>query len=208
MDRQLLKFALSAQKNELSEHHIYMRLASHTTNAVNAEVLRRIGSQELEHATFWASQTGIDIKPSQWKIFSTTLLAKLLGLTFILKLMEKREGTGSSMYAELSKTMPEAERLSEEEKAHEKEILGLLDEEKLNYVGSMVLGLNDALVELTGALAGFTLALGETKTISMAGLVTGISAALSMASSDYLSSKAKGDATAKKSAVYTGVTYL
>ena len=84
----------------------------------------------------------------------------------------------------------------------------MLDEESLQYIGSIVLGLNDALVELTGSLAGFTLALGGTKVISLAGLVTGISAALSMAASDYLSSKAEGDARAKKSAVYTGISYI
>jgi VIT1/CCC1 family predicted Fe2+/Mn2+ transporter len=71
-----------------------------------------------------------------------------------------------------------------------------------------VLGLNDALVELTGALAGFTLALSDNKIISLVGLVTGISAALSMAASDYLSSKAEGDPKARKSAVYTGVAYF
>jgi VIT1/CCC1 family predicted Fe2+/Mn2+ transporter len=122
--------------------------------------------------------------------------------------MENNEGTGSKRYAEISDIFPETKRISEEESVHEKEILSMLNEEKLQYVGSIVLGLNDALVELTGALAGFTLALGDTKIISLAGLVTGISAALSMAASDYLSSKAEGDATAKKSAVYTGVTYF
>jgi len=75
-------------------------------------------------------------------------------------------------------------------------------------MGSIVLGLNDALVELTGALAGFTLALRDTKLISLAGLVTGISAAFSMAASDYLSSRAEGDPRAKKSALYTGMAYL
>ncbi|MDP4202394.1 MAG: VIT1/CCC1 transporter family protein, partial [Bacteroidota bacterium] len=103
---------------------------------------------------------------------------------------------------------PETKRFSEEELEHEKTVLNMLDEERLQYVGSVVLGLNDALVELTGSLAGFTLALGDTRVITLAGLVTGISAALSMASSDYLSSKAEGDARAKKSAVYTGVAYL
>ncbi|HOJ67111.1 MAG TPA: rubrerythrin family protein, partial [Paludibacteraceae bacterium] len=36
----------------------------------------------------------------------------------------------------------------------------------------------------------------------------GISAALSMAASDYLSTKAEGDTRAAKSAAYTGVTYF
>lgn len=63
-------------------------------------------------------------------------------------------------------------------------------------------------MELTGALAGFTLALSDNRIISLVGLVTGISAALSMAASDYLSSKAEGDTKARKSAIYTGVAYF
>jgi VIT1/CCC1 family predicted Fe2+/Mn2+ transporter len=98
--------------------------------------------------------------------------------------------------------------MGQEESRHEKALLDMLDEELLRYVGSIVLGLNDALVELTGALAGFTLALGNTRLISLAGLVTGISAAFSMAASDYLSTKAEGDPRAGKSALYTGVAYL
>ncbi len=135
-------------------------------------------------------------------------MATILGPTFVLKLMEKREGTGSKVYNDLSGIYPEALQFAEEERVHEKEILNMIHEEKLQYVGSIVLGLNDALVELTGALAGFTLALGETRIISLAGLVTGISAALSMAASDYLSSKAEGDSKAGKSAIYTGVAYI
>ena len=84
----------------------------------------------------------------------------------------------------------------------------MLDEERLRYAGSVVLGLNDALVELTGALAGFTLALGETRLISLAGQVTGISASFSMAASEYLSCKADNDPRAAKSALYTCAAYI
>jgi vacuolar iron transporter family protein len=208
MDEKYKKIALSAQKVEITEHHIYLRIAEHSKDKKNADVLRQIGMQELAHAKFWESKTGVEVKPNNWKIIRTVFLARILGLSFVLKQMEKNEGTGSRLYSDISDIFPETMRFSEEEGVHEKEILNMLDEEKLQYVGSIVLGLNDALVELTGSLAGFTLALGDTKVISMAGLVTGISAALSMAASDYLSSKAEGDETAKKSAVYTGVTYL
>jgi VIT1/CCC1 family predicted Fe2+/Mn2+ transporter len=122
--------------------------------------------------------------------------------------MERKEGTGSRYYDSLAATFPEARKLGQEESKHEKALLNMLDEELLQYVGSIVLGLNDALVELTGALAGFTLALGNTRIISLAGLVTGISAAFSMAASDYLSSKAEGDPRAVKSALYTGAAYF
>ena len=84
----------------------------------------------------------------------------------------------------------------------------MLDEERLSYVGSMVLGMNDAMVEMTGTLAGLTLAMQNTRLIALSGLITGIAATLSMASSEYLSSKSEGRPDALKSASYTGVAYL
>ncbi len=78
-----------------------------------------------------------------------------------------------------------------------------------NYLGSIVLGLNDALVELTGVLAGLTLALQSSKLIVVAGLITGVAASLSMAGSEYLSTKAEGNGgRAGKSAFYTGFAYI
>ena len=53
--------------------------------------------------------------------------------------------------------MPSAKEIVEDEDKHEQELIDLIDEERLRYVGSIVLGLNDALVELTGALAGLHL---------------------------------------------------
>jgi VIT1/CCC1 family predicted Fe2+/Mn2+ transporter len=203
-----LHSALIAQKNEITEYHIYTRLSKKCKDPKNADVLRKIGEQEKEHAGFWMSKTGKDVKPNRLRISLTVFLARFLGLTFVLKLMEKKEGTGSKIYRELALVYPEAGELSKEESTHESAILGMLDEELLTYIGSIVLGLNDALVELTGALAGFTLALGDTKLISLAGLVTGISASLSMAASDYLSSRAENDPRAKKSAIYTGISYI
>jgi VIT1/CCC1 family predicted Fe2+/Mn2+ transporter len=208
MDPKSLEKALSAQKNEITEYAVYLNLAERCKDANNAEILRRIGEQELEHARYWQSKTNTTVTPNTFKVVRTALFARLFGMTFVLKQMERREGTGSRMYEELATIFPETRAISEDERRHEREILNMLDEEKLKYVGSIVLGLNDALVELTGSLAGFTLALGNTRLITLAGLVTGISAAFSMAASDYLASKAEGDETAKKSAVYTGVAYL
>jgi VIT1/CCC1 family predicted Fe2+/Mn2+ transporter len=85
----------------------------------------------------------------------------------------------------------------------------VLEEERLRYVGSIVLGLNDALVELTGALAGLTLALQNTKRIALTGSITGIAAALSMAVAEYLSIQAeRSSQNPFKAAFYTGVTYV
>ena len=77
-------------------------------------------------------------------------------------------------------------------------------------MGSVVLGLNDALVEFTGALAGFTLALSDSKLIALTGSITGIAAALSMASSEYLSTKSEGGDGKRpvKASIYTGIAYI
>lgn len=208
MDQTIFKAALRAQRVEITEYHVYTKLAAICKDAKNSEILRSIGEVEKQHAAFWQSKTGREVKPMGWRIFSNVLMARILGLTFVLKLMERRENSGAAGYAALSDEFPEARQIGIEESEHEKQLLAMLDEERLQYVGSIVLGLNDALVELTGALAGFTLALNNNKLITLAGLVTGISAAFSMAASDFLASRAEGDPTAAKSAVYTGVAYL
>jgi VIT1/CCC1 family predicted Fe2+/Mn2+ transporter len=202
------RIAMQRQQVEITESEIYLRLAEGVRDGKNARVLRFIGRQERRHAAIWRKRAGAEAKPSALKVFWVILLARLFGLTFVLKRMERKEGTGSRCYDRLAGHFPEARKMGQEESRHEKALLNMLDEELLRYVGSIVLGLNDALVELTGALAGFTLALGSTKVISLAGLVTGTSAAFSMAASDYLSTKAEGDTRAGKSALYTGVTYL
>lgn len=208
MDNKMMRAALLAQRTEANEARIYALLARNCRNEKNAEILRTIAREEEGHAAFWRGTTGVDVKPQALKVVRTIMLARLLGITFVLKRMEMREGTGSRLYDGLATAFPEAAAISADESRHEKALLNMLDEEKLQYVGSIVLGLNDALVELTGSLAGFTLALADPKVISLAGLVTGISAAFSMAASDYLSSKAEGSERASKSAVYTGVAYF
>ena len=208
MDPKIKKLAFAIQQAEETEYIIYTRLSELCKDKKNAEILFKIGLEENIHARFWQNITGEEVKPDMGRVFRTVWLARLLGLSFVLKLMEKREGTGSKLYDQLAESFPEVKKFSEEEHIHEKELLAMLDEEALQFVGSIVLGLNDALVELTGALAGFTLALSDNKIISLVGLVTGISAAMSMAASDYLSSKAEGDKQPGKSATYTGIAYI
>ncbi len=97
-----------------------------------------------------------------------------------------------------------------DEDQHEHKLLNLLEEDKLNYVSSIVLGLNDALVELTGTLAGLTFALQNTRLTALSGLITGIAASFSMGASEYLSTKAEGENRnlAFKSALYTWCAYV
>ncbi len=204
-----IKEILIFQRNEITEYIIYKRLSEATKNPGNKDILKRISEDELRHYNIWKECTNEDVKPDNFKIWKYFLISKILGLTFGLKLMEKGEEQAQLNYDDISKFVPRAKEISEEENEHERQLIDLIDEERLKYVGSMILGLNDALVELTGALAGFTLVLQNTRLIATAGLVTGIAASLSMAASEYLSTKSEESSKNPiKASVYTGLAYI
>jgi len=200
---------LGYQRDEITEHHIYRRLAVMQKSPENRRVLERIADDEKRHYERWQVLTGVDVAPDRLKERLFGWIARILGLTFAVKLMERGEASAQQSYAGLSPEVEGAEAIAREEGDHEDALLAMLDEERLRYVGSIVLGLNDALVELTGALAGLTLALQNTKLIAMTGSITGIAAAFSMAASEYLSTKTEGGAQSPlKAALYTGVVYI
>lgn len=196
------------QQNEITESVIYKKIAKFAKGQENKNTLMRLSSEEAAHANIWKSYTNEDIKPNKFKVFKYTLIARLFGFTFAVKLMEHGELDAQKEYASIADEVPESVHIQEQEKEHEESLLAMLDEEKLNYVGSMVLGMNDALVELTGALAGFTFAMQNTKLIALAGLIIGISATFSMAASEFLSARQEGRSDAFKSCLYTGTAYL
>ncbi len=203
------KDILQFQKNEITEYYIYERLAKQIKDADNSGLLKRIADDEKRHYYFWKKYSGKEVKPNKWKIFKYYWIARILGLTFGIKLMEKGEDKAQDAYEKACEYIPEAREIVKDEDQHEQELIGLIKEKKLDYVGSIVLGLNDALVELTGALAGLTLALQNTRLIAVAGLITGIAASFSMGASEYLSQKSEGNhVNALASSIYTGVAYI
>jgi len=199
---------LKIQQNEITEHAIYMNLSKRVKKQSDKELLQRIGEEERNHSNLWSKYTGQKLKPERLKVFLYSLLSIIFGYTFVIKLMEKGEKFSKEVYIQLAKEVPDANNIYLQEQIHEQALIEMLDEDRLQYVGSMVLGLNDALVELTGTLAGLSFALQNNRLVALSGLITGISATLSMASSEYLSARSEGDANAKKSALYTGIMYL
>jgi VIT1/CCC1 family predicted Fe2+/Mn2+ transporter len=210
-DQATLDVIYEAQRTEITEHTIYTRLAAKVGNEKNRAVLERVGREERGHYDFLAGISGRSAKPQSMIVWWYLFLARFLGVTFALKLMERGEQTAQIGYERLSH-VDGVTAIIEDEKEHEAELLDLLKDERLEYAGSIVLGLSDALVELTGALAGLTLALAETRVVAMVGLITGLAASLSMAASEYLSSKSEHDSDPGKSplkaAVFTGLAYV
>ncbi|MDY6046504.1 MAG: VIT1/CCC1 transporter family protein [Anaerobutyricum sp.] len=196
------------QQNELTESVIYQEIAKFAKGDENKKTLLRLASEEKAHYEIWKGYTGIEMKPQKGKVFKYKMIARIFGFTFAVKLMENGEENAQSEYELLAQEVEESVSIRQQEEEHEAALLNMLDEEILQYVGSMVLGLNDALVELTGSLAGFTLAMQNTRLIALSGLILGISATFSMASSEFLSAKSEGRSDALKSCTYTGIAYL
>ncbi len=208
LSKKTIEIISKMQQNELTESVIYKEIARFAKGEENKKTLFRLSDEEKAHYGIWKSYTGIELKPEKLKVFKYKLIARILGFTFAVKLMEKGEEASQKEYSIISEEVNESVKIREQEEEHESALLEILDEERLQYVGSMVLGMNDALVELTGSLAGFTFAMQNTRLIALSGLIMGISATFSMASSEFLSAKSEGRTDALKSCSYTGIAYL
>ena len=203
-----LRLILKMQQNELTESVIYAEIARFAKGEENQQTLLRLSAEERAHYEIWKTYSKVEMKPQKVKILKYKWLARILGFTFAVKLMENGEAGAQKEYELLTEEVEESVRIRQEEEEHEAVLLEMLDEERLQYVGSMVLGMNDALVELTGSLAGFTFAMQNTRLIALSGLIMGISATFSMASSEFLAAKSEGRNDAFKSCCYTGIAYL
>ncbi|WP_050767888.1 VIT1/CCC1 transporter family protein [Acetomicrobium hydrogeniformans] len=208
LDAKTKDAVLKSQKTEMTEHVVYKRLAKKQRGR-NAEILEQISEDEARHASIWERYTNTKVRPNPVAVILYTFLNMLFGITFTLKLMELNEDRAQKKYKKFLTLLPDAEEVLKEEEKHEQALLDLIDEERLKYTSSIVLGLNDALVELTGTLAGLTFALANSRIVGLAGLITGIAASLSMAASEYLSQKSEErDTLPVQASVYTGVAYI
>jgi len=205
--KEILNQLISVQKREITEYNVYLNLAKILPEE-KSKILYEIAEQEKRHYEILREITKRDVLPSKIKIFFQVLLAKILGLNFTLQLMEKGETISINLYGHLAEKELSIPQIIEDEREHERKLISLINEKRLIYIGDFVLGLNDALVELTGALAGLTLVLNNTRLIATVGLITGIAASLSMAASNYLSVREEKEKNALEAGFITGISYI
>ena len=213
LDRSLLQQILSIQRDAITMGEIYKRIASTIDDPHNRDMLLGIAGEELEHYNFWKKYTARDVSPDGFKVIVSSLLLRVLGYTFTLKFLASRHTR--SISKEVIEKIPDSDTMLRKDEVHKKQIIALtdlLDEKLFHYVGSIVLGLNDAIVEFVGMLAGLTFALQNSKLILITGLVSGISASPSMATSEYFSQRSEEGPYKKlrplNAAFYTGISYL
>lgn len=183
----------TANKKQITQLAFLQRLNKKWNHTSDSENLNQLTQNQINFVLQLPTNQN---KPNKFLLLCYTLCAFLFGYTFLLKLWYKNH----------NKTLVALQ--SESHLTRQQSLVRTLKEERLNYVGSMVLGLNDALVELSGAIAGLTLAISNSRLISISAVITGIAASLSMASSQFLSEKANKNLNALKSSIYTGFTYL
>lgn len=199
---------LEMQQDEITGSILYSYIAERQKDESNKNVLLEISEAERNHYEVWKGYTNEDILPNKLKLTFFKMLSRVLGDTFTIKFLERGEDFGIEELRLIEKEIPEARALIDEEEEHESRLMSMVDEERLHYIGSMVLGLNDALVELTGTIAGLTFALANTRLVALSAIITGVSATLSMAASNYLAERAAGNPNAMKSSLYTGMAYM
>lgn len=210
-----LKAAEQFARNEYRDWMTYKALAAVEPVPDFKLVLEELTKHEWEDYQFWLQfSERKQFYVSPFEIVFLKFMRRLLGLTFTAKFLERHEHWAVERYKIfLKEASPEvAERVRSiitREDNHEKVLLSRIKEERVMFMGSIVLGLNDGLIELTGALVGFSFALQSQALVALTGFITGIAASMSMASSAYMQARHEVNGKdPKKAAAYTGASYL
>jgi VIT1/CCC1 family predicted Fe2+/Mn2+ transporter len=96
----------------------------------------------------------------------------------------------------------------EDERDHEKAFAMKVESSAVRYISFVVLGLADALVEISGIHAGWLGLFEKTEIAGLAGVIAGGAASLAMASAAFAQAKQGFQGSARLSAIYTGVSYF
>lgn len=192
----------------------YTELARIETVPEFKAILEQLVQHEQDDYQYWiqfSSRKNHSI--SVVELIWIRMMRRVLGLTFTAKFLERRETEAVRSYSAFLQNAGEdlrerLQKILEREEGHEQVLIGQIREEKVQFISSIVLGLNDALIELTGALVGFAIAFHHGSTVLLTGMITAIAASLSMASSAYMQARHEEGKNPRKAAFYTGISYI
>jgi len=197
-----LKIAYSFYIDESTDSIIYKHLASIENIEELKDEFIRLSKVEADHALFWKKfleKRGVKVEPpkvSSIKLIYAKLLRKLLGAGVTVSILELGEAQAVNKYYKYIKETQNLEpeeidgikQIIFEELEHEK----VFAEEKKKFhtenVRDFVLGMNDGLVEILGAVFGLS-AVYPTKPylVGFSGLIVGVAGALSMGVGTFVS---------------------
>ncbi|TMI19814.1 rubrerythrin family protein [Candidatus Bathyarchaeota archaeon] len=195
----LVKLAAKSARDEYTDGAVYQMLSRHEKNQSFKKALEDLARGEQSHYEFWKAYTpDTVVHVNQLKVYFTLLLRLTLGLTFTMKFLERHEDALHERYREMVKSIPPADKARFE---------AMMEEEE-HHMSFIVLGLADAVVEISGIHAGSLGIYNRTELAGIAGVVAGMAASIAMASAAYAQAKQGFEGSAKWSAIYTGVSYM
>ena len=201
-------------EDEYTDHLVYHRLALREKDNAKKNILEQLSKQEEDHYRFWNGLIE-DHSPriKHGVIAFVIVLRYLFGLTFVVKFLERHEEKVIDEYKAVltsfqGKTRKYLERMIKEEEKHENYFISQINEGVVKYLGFIVLGLADAIIEISGVHAGFLGVTSSTRMAGVAGLVVGFAAAISMGAAAYLQAKQDTTRNPLTSAFITGVSYI
>ena len=106
LSSQTLDIIKRMQQSELTESVIYKKIAAFAKGEENKKTLMRLATEEEAHYNIWKKYTDIEMKPETGKVIKYTMIARLLGFTFAVKLMERGEEGAQDEYGKLAEEVP------------------------------------------------------------------------------------------------------
>ena len=214
VDPALAEIAREGVDDELTDLTLYTRLSTSMHNGSYAEVFKQLATMEQGHLAFWQRYVPEYHPRLKTSLIRRALLFKrILGLTFAVRYLERHESSSLKRYKAIAHLVPAEDKeafdevLADEEQ-HENALGLRLESSTIRYISFVVLGLADALVEITGIHAGSLGIYNKTEIAGLAGIVAGGAASLAMASAAYAQAKQGFKGSAGLSAAYTGVSYF
>jgi len=213
---ELAEVAYGSAKDELTEYVTYNRISELKIGNKPAlsKTLARLAEMEYRHYEFWKKFCADrKITVSKFKVALMVFLRLFLGVTFTVKLLERGEAGAIKRYQAVAHLVPSEDQAAfqqviADEKQHEQALVEQLDEPQIRYISFIVLGLGDALVEISGIHAGSLGIYNSTKLAGLAGVIAGAAASVAMASAAYAQAKTGFKGSAGLSALYTGASYF
>ncbi|MEM4365276.1 MAG: VIT1/CCC1 family protein [Candidatus Nitrosocaldus sp.] len=215
-DDRLVEIAGYACRDEYADYYIYSTLASSSvTPKALKDRLALMAEQEYRHYKFWSRYAnGLTVREPRTKALMMKFLALIMGITFVVRMLERHESSVIKGYKGLLHIMKDEndrrmlEGIIDEEEKHESSLVENISEGRVRYLGFTVLGLSDALIEIAGIHAGTLGVYTDTFKAGLAGLIAGVAASIAMASAAYNQAKQTEGVKASSAATYTGLAYV
>jgi VIT1/CCC1 family predicted Fe2+/Mn2+ transporter len=214
-DPALARVAKQRMSDEYSDSTLYKRLADTVDGGSEfAGTLRELAETENRHFEFWRKYVPQESpRLNRVKLYWVLLLRRVFGLTFASRYLDRHESGVVQEYQSLSGMIPPEDReafeaMVSDEKEHEKAFAMRIESSAVKYISFVVLGLADALVEITGIHAGSLGFYDRTEIAGLAGVIAGAAASMAMASAAFAQAKQGFKGSARLSATYTGVSYF